>query len=169
MVVLGRIVAPFGLHGWVRIQPYGDDPQAWGTMPRWWLSADEGAAAGGWQACQLVDCKAQGKGLLACLEGIADRTAAEKLAGLYIGAPRQALPQAGDNEFYWADLIGLAVINLAGENLGRVSSLITTGAHDVLCVSDGQDGERLLPCVATVVKEVDLTGGTIHVAWERDW
>jgi hypothetical protein len=50
MIVLGRIVAPFGVQGWLRVHPFGDDPEAWRKMPQWWLSADVDAPAESWQA-----------------------------------------------------------------------------------------------------------------------
>ncbi|MBI3140974.1 MAG: ribosome maturation factor RimM [Rhodocyclales bacterium] len=164
MIVLGRITAPFGVLGWVKVHPFGDDPDAWKGMPRWWLGAD-----GNWQAYELRECAAHGKGLIARFEGIGDRGAAEQLAGLYVGAPREALPETGESEFYWADLVGLDVVNLAEESLGKVAGLLSAGAHEVLRVRDEQDNERLLPFVAAIVKEVDLAGRKIHVDWGRDW
>ena len=168
MIVLGRITAPFGIRGWVKIHPFGDDPASWMSMPSWWLGADEKAADGGWLARRLRDCAPHGKGLVAHFEGSDDRGAAEKLTGLYVGAPREALPETASDEFYWADLIGLEVVNLSDERLGHVADLLSGGAHEVLRVRDG-DNERLLPFVAAVVKEVDLAGRRIRVDWGRDW
>lgn len=113
--------------------------------------------------------KVQGKGVVVRFEGIADRTAAEGLKGMYVGAPREALPEIAKDEFYWADLVGLEVINQAGEVLGRVAELMRSGAHEVLDVRDASGQRRLLPFVAAVVREVDLDGGRIRVEWERDW
>lgn len=166
---MGRITAPFGVRGWVRIQFFGDDPQSWAHLPCWWLGADEQADDARWQTRPLAECKVQGKGLVARFDGIEDRSAAEKLVGQYVGAPREALPVAAKNEFYWVDLIGLEVVNLAGERLGCVSELVRTGAHEVLGVRDQEGRQRLLPFVATVIKEVDLAGRRIQVDWERDW
>ncbi len=169
MVVLGRITAPFGVRGWVKIQFYGDDPQAWAKMPRWWLGVDEQAAEAAWQAKPLAECRPHGKGLVARFDGFEDCNAAEKLVGFYIGAPREALPKTAENEYYWADLIGLEVVNLAGERLGRVAELVRAGAHEVLDVRDEDGHQRLLPFVAAVIEEVDLAASRIRVAWERDW
>lgn len=169
MVVLGRIIAPFGVRGWVKIQVFGDDPQAWAQMQRWWLGAEETAADAAWQARRVAECKPHGKGLVVRFDGIGDRNAAELLSGLYVGAPREALPETAKDEFYWADLIGLDVVNQAGEHLGRVAELVRTGAHEVLDVRDEDDSQRLLPFVASVIKEVDLAGRRIRVDWERDW
>lgn len=169
MIVLGRITAPFGVKGWVKIQVYGDDPLAWAGMQRWWLGAAEDAGDADWQMRRLDGCKPHGKGLVARFDGLEDRTAAENLVGQYVGAPREALPKTGDNEFYWADLVGLEVVNETGERLGRVAELLRAGAHEVLDVR-GDDGQtRLLPFAAAVVREVDLAGGRIRVAWEMDW
>jgi 16S rRNA processing protein RimM len=139
-------------------------------MAHWWLCADpEGDA---WRETEVSGLRTQGAGWVAKLEGIDDRDAAERLDGWYIGAPREAMPGTTGNEFYWADLIGLAVMNEQGEFLGKVDSLIETGAHQVLVVKDGQDGEtkeRLLPFVETVVRSVDVAGGRIRVEWGKDW
>lgn len=168
MIVLGRIVAPFGVQGWVKIQPFGDDPQAWRKMPHWWLSADDKAAPQAWRQVALNACRVHGKSLVAALQDVSDRDAANALSGHYLAAPRAALPPPAEDEFYWADLIGLAVENTAGTALGTVSGLLATGAHDVLQVRDGET-ERLIPFVAAYVLEVDSAAGCIRVDWEADW
>lgn len=169
MIVLGRIAGAFGVQGWIKLQPFGDDPLSWRSMPQWWLSADDGADAPDWKPHALRACRSHGKGLVAALEGIADRDAAEALHGFYVGAPRAALPQTAADEYYWADLIGLAVENTSGEAFGTVSGLISTGAHDVLQVHDEAGEERLIPFVAAYVLEVDAAKGRIRVDWEKDW
>jgi 16S rRNA processing protein RimM len=169
MIVLGRISAPFGVLGWVKVQLYGDDPGALAKMPRWWLGVEEQAADAAWRERGLAECKRHGKGLIVRFEGVGDRNAAEQLTGLYVGAPRAALPSTAGNEFYWADLVGLDVVNEQGESLGRVAELVRAGAHEVLDVR-GEDGRsRLLPFVAAVIRQVDLAGGRIRVDWGRDW
>jgi 16S rRNA processing protein RimM len=168
MVVLGRIAAPYGIKGWVKIHPFGDDPAAWAEMPRWWLGrTTEGDQ---WQAVALDELRSHGKGLVAKFDGIDDRTAAEKLDGMYIGAPRDELPATEKDEFYWGDLVGLEVVNEADEHLGTVASLIEAGANQVLVVKDeAADKEHLLPFVAEVVKDVAVAEGRIRVAWGKDW
>ena len=78
------------------------------------------------------------------------------------------MPPPAQDEYYWADLIGLAVVNVQDQPLGRVKTLIETGANEVLVVVDGER-ERLLPFVEHVVKSVDVPGGTIRVDWDGDW
>lgn len=170
MIVLGRITAPYGVQGWVRIHPFGDDPLAWGRMKTWWLGRDPESAEG-WREVALTGCREHSGSLIARFEGAADRTAAEALQGWYVAAPREALPATAPDEFYWADLVGLKVVNLAGEPLGSVRELIESGANHVLVVRDvvDENKERLLPFVGQVVKEVDVPGGTIRVDWGLDW
>lgn len=168
MIVLGRIVAPFGVQGWLKIHPFGDDALSWRSMPAWWIASDPDAPAENWSQRKLAGCRAHGKGLVATLEGVTDRNAAEAVEGWYIGAPREALPKPAKDEYYWGDLVGLAVINESDEALGDVSGLISTGAHDVLQVQDG-DSERLIPFVAAYVLDVDLAARRIRVAWQKDW
>ncbi|MCB1956995.1 MAG: ribosome maturation factor RimM [Rhodocyclaceae bacterium] len=170
MVVLGRITAPFGIQGWVKIHPFGDDPLAWRRMKHWWVSPDDTLDDSAWRQLHLKACRLHGGTLVARFEEIADRSAAEQLGKLFIGAPRDAMPEPGEDEYYWGDLIGLAVENRSGVQLGTVSGLIETGAHDVLQVRDNTDGtERLIPFVEAYVGEVDLTARRILVDWELDW
>ena len=168
MIVLGRIVAPFGVHGWLRVHPFGDDPEAWQKMPQWWLSADVDAPAETWKVRGVEAVKLHGDSVIAKLAGIDDRDASEALGNCFFGAPRDALPPLVQDEYYWTDLIGLAVVNMRDQPLGRVKSLVETGANQVLVVVDGEH-ERLLPFVEHVVKAVDIPGGTIRVDWEGDW
>jgi 16S rRNA processing protein RimM len=168
MIVLGRIVAPFGIQGWVKIHPFGDDPLSWCKMPRWWVCPDSEGTAENWRPLTPRGCRMQGKALVAAFAEVADRDAAEALGGLYVGAPREALPAPAVDEYYWADLVGLSVANRAGEVLGTVSGLLSTGAHDVLQVGNGE-AERLIPFVAAYVDEVDLGARLIRVDWDKDW
>ncbi|MCX8086686.1 MAG: ribosome maturation factor RimM [Rhodocyclaceae bacterium] len=167
MIVLGRITAPYGVKGWLRLHPFGDDPASWRAMPHWWLGKDDKDFSA-WRAWPLLALKPHGKEWLVRFAGIEDRTAAEALAGSFAGAPREALPATAEGEYYWADLIGLRVVNERGEPLGTVRELIETGAHAVLVVEDGEQ-ERLLPFVGQVVKDVDGAAGRMVVAWEREW
>jgi 16S rRNA processing protein RimM len=166
MIVLGRIVAPYGVRGWVKIHPFGDDPESWRRMSEWWLAAD--CEGGGWQRFEVQGLRAHGAGWVAKLVGVDDRGGAEHLDGWFFAAPRLALPDTQEDEFYWADLVGLAVRNEQGEFLGKVEALLETGAHQVLVVKEGET-ERLLPFVSQVVTNVDVAGACIHVQWGKDW
>ncbi len=168
IVVLGKIAAASGLRGELRVYPFADDPQVWSCLPHWWLGR-EGDPPELWWQTKLIKCRVGNDVLLAQLACAADRTAAEAMRGLLVGAPRAALPPTGPDEYYWADLVGLEVLNTRDESLGRILGLIDTPANTVLRIGDGECDERLLPFVAAVVVEVDLAARRVRVAWELDW
>ena len=159
---MGRIGAPFGVKGWIKVQPNTaatSNLLAYGT---WWIgSADD------WQECAVEDAKVQGGAVIARLAGCEDRDAAALLRGKAVAVPRAALAPAKSGEYYWVDLIGLAVVNDGAQELGRVVGMMQTGANDVMVVQG--ERERLIPFVATVIREVDLAGGTVRVDWDADY
>lgn len=171
MIVLGRITAPYGVSGWLRLHPFGDDPDRWREIKHWWLGGDEQDYSG-WRAYALQSMRRQGNGWVIKLTGVDDRNGAEALVGQFVGAPRNALPATEPDEFYWADLVGLAVVNEQQETLGRVIELIESGAHAVMVVQEGEGQEvqqRLIPFVGQIVKNVDVPAGVMRVDWQRDW
>ena len=89
------------------------------------------------------------------------------LRGKPVAVPRASLPAARSGEYYWADLIGLAVVNTGSEQLGSVVDVLQTGANDVLVVQG--ERERLIPFIATVIREVDPGAGMIRVDWGADF
>ena len=91
-----------------------------------------------------------------------------KCKGLLIAVPRDSLPEQPEGEYYWSDLVGLSVENLAGEKFGNVDSLLETGANDVLVVK-GESGEKLIPFIDSVIKHVSLKDKTIRVDWQADY
>lgn len=161
---MGRIVAPYGLKGWVRIEPYSADPGSLRGYPSWWVGRN-----GDWRELKVVQSALQhGASLVARFEGCTERDAALALKGSEVAVERGALPQNADNEFYWADLVGLKVVNVRDEELGEVAELFDNGAHPVMRVVAGAT-ERLLPFVEQVVRQVELARGLIRVEWELDW
>ena len=116
-------------------------------------------------------------GLAVTFAGSDDRDQALALCGQEIAVERAALPAAGTNEYYWADLIGLDVVNVQGAAFGQVREVLRTGANDVLVVAaagsgtggEGAARERLIPFVADVIRRVDAVAGAITVDWGEDW
>ncbi|OGS97946.1 MAG: ribosome maturation factor RimM [Gallionellales bacterium RIFCSPLOWO2_12_FULL_59_22] len=164
MVVMGRIAAAHGIRGLVKIQPFTEHVDSLLDYPTWWIGHEHGP----WREVEVDQREAHGKTLVAQLPDCPDRTAAEKLKGLLIAVPRSSLPQQGEGEYYWSDLIGLAVVNEAGVTLGTVANLLETGANEVLSVK-GDSGEMLIPFVAQAIRRVDLKNSTIHVDWSADY
>ncbi|MFA5370743.1 MAG: ribosome maturation factor RimM [Sideroxydans sp.] len=163
MVVMGKVVAAQGLQGWVKIQVFSEYLDSLLDYATWYVG-DEGS----WQPHQVVEANVHGKVLIARLQGIADRTAAEKYKGRLVAIPREQLPPAEEGEYYWSDLIGLSVQNLEGHSFGIVDSLLETGANDVLVVK-GEGGETLMPFIASVIQQVDVKNKTIRVDWQADY
>jgi len=164
MVIMGRIAAAHGIRGWVKIQPYTEYLDSLMDYRSWWI----GREGGPWREVEVRQCEAHNKTLAAELPDCPDRSAAEKLKGLLIAVPRNNLPQQNNDEYYWSDLIGLAVVNEAGVSLGTVGSLLETGANQVLSVR-GDNGEILIPFVASAIKQVDMKNKTILVDWAPDY
>jgi 16S rRNA processing protein RimM len=164
MVIMGRIAAAQGIRGWVKIQPYTENLDSLLDYRSWWIGHEHGP----WREVKVQQCEVHNKTLAAQLPDCPDRNAAEKLKGLLIAVPRSSMPQQKEDEYYWSDLIGLAVVNEEGTQLGTVANLLETGANQVLSVKGG-DGEILIPFVATAIKRVDLKNKTIHVDWSADY
>lgn len=160
---MGRVVAPYAIKGWIKLQTFTEYLDSLLDYPVWRIGKD-----GDWRDYRVLDGKVHGQYLMASLEEVGDRSAAEALMGLDVAVLREEMPEAEEDEYYWDDLIGLDVVNLAGEALGRVEGLLETGANDVLQVRDGET-ERLLPFVDAVVKEVDLEAGRLLVDWGLDY
>lgn len=172
---VGRIVDAWGLKGWFRVQPYAQPADALLGARRWFLKPSERApllaATPLPSVLDISDVREHGDGLVASSPAAADRTAAEALRGARIFVARSSFPATADDEFYWADLIGLEVVNRDGSSLGRVAGLIETGPQSVLRIqAEGEAGdETLIPFVSAYVDSVDLAGQRIVVDWGTDF
>ena len=168
-IIVGRIDAPYGVNGWVRIFSYTEpierilDYSPWQVVKR------------GVEQRLVIDAgRRQGRGLIAHPEGYEDRSQAELLAGAEISIEKSRLPKLPEGEYYWHELEGLSVYNEQGDRLGIVDHLIETGGNDVLVVKPDADSvddrERLVPWVEDrVVRAVRRDEGSILVDWETDF
>jgi 16S rRNA processing protein RimM len=163
---MGRLLAPFGIKGWCRLRPFTAAHDTMLEHKTWWLAPADGKGA--WSEHRVVEAQAHGKTIIAALEGVTTREAAQALRGCLAGVPRAALPKAAPQEHYWSDLVGLVVVNRAGRNLGRVAGLLDTGAHPVLRV-EGEAVERLIPLVSAYVDAIEPAAGRIVVDWQEDY
>jgi 16S rRNA processing protein RimM len=162
-VLLGRVVGVHGVRGGVKVESF-TEPRGRILEYQPWILRHAGAE----QVLRARPLVREPR-LAVLLEGIGDRDAAAALMGAEIWIRRGQLPPTAPGEYYWADLEGLAVVNLEGVHLGVVERLFATGANDVMVVRDGTR-ERLVPFVQGVhVREVDLDGGRILVDWDADF
>ncbi len=159
---MGRVAAPYAIKGWIKLQTFTEDLDGLLDYPVWRLGKN-----GNWREYRLLDGKVHGQFLLASLDGVDDRDASEALQGMEVAVLREEMPEADEGEYYWDELVGLEVLNIQGESLGRVVGLLETGAHDVLQVQ----GERLrlIPFVEAYIDCVDVAAGKIVVDWGLDW
>lgn len=170
LVLVGYISGAYGLNGWVRIKPYSTDADALLHARTWWLDKPE------FHDIEMRQAKNHSGDVVAQLMGIAGREAAEALKGTAVHISRNHFPALSDDEFYWVDLMGLAVENLQGESLGLVKDMMDNGAHPILRVAmpdepglEKAQQEILIPFVEQFVKTVDQKNKKITVDWGRDY
>jgi len=175
-LTLADIVGVYGIKGWVRLRIRLDDPNLLLSLPDLTLLAAPDAPRSARQSVVVEALQVHGKGHIARLSGIADRTQAEVVKGREIQVAAAHFPAAGDDEVYWRDLVGLEVWCTEGGSrslLGKVKTLFETGANDVLvvapCEGSIDDREHLVPWIPNeVVKDIALTERRIEVDWYVD-
>ncbi len=157
LILIGRVAGAFGVAGEVRITAYATDPLSL-------LTYAPLTDANGEPVLALASGRAAKGALIAKTHPPITREAAQALRGLELYVARAALPPAGEDEFYLADLIGLAVRSPAGEPLGRIKWIQDFGAGDLLEI-DPADGSPTwwAPFTAAVVPEVRLGEGVVIV------
>ena len=160
MVVMGRIRAPHGLKGWIKVQPFTQETGGLLDYPEWWLGRE-----GEWQQHRVLESAVHGSMVVARLDGVTDRDGAAGLKGKDIAVPRAAMPESGDGEFYWSDLLGMEVRNRDETRLGIVARILETGANSVLVVQG--EREYLVPFIHDVIVNVDLQARQLVVDWQE--
>jgi 16S rRNA processing protein RimM len=173
-IEVGRIADAWGIKGWFRVLPHSARPEALFSSKRWFLQPPEKGAKTftGTVLLRVKEAKEHSDSIVAHAHDILDRDQAEALKGARIFVPRSMFPTAGDGEYYWVDLLGLAVVNREGVALGTVRDLMATGPQTVLVIAYEQDGkphERMVPFVDAFVDKVDLPGRLITVDWQPDY
>lgn len=180
-VEVGRVADAWGIKGGFKVQPYAAQAQALFSSRRWFLSPPEQRPASTPRPLprllRITSAREQSGAVVASAREVPDRDAARALQGARIFVSRASFPTPQADEFYWVDLIGMAVVNRQAQTLGTVTDLLDTGAHSVLRVregepADGQDGavrERLIPFVAAYVDDVSLPLRRIVVDWALDY
>lgn len=174
-VEVGRIADAWGVKGWFKVLPYSTTPEALFSSKRWYLLPSEKGAKSFFAGPVLLavrQAREHSDSVVASAQGVDDRDAAEALKGARVFVPRSSFPTAAEDEYYWVDLIGLAVVNREGVALGAVRELLATGPQTTLVLAYEQDGkaaERLIPFVSAFVDKVDLAEQRITVDWQPDY
>jgi len=155
-VCVARIGAAHGVRGAVKLWTFTEDPlavQSYGP-----LMTKDGA-----RQFEIANVREAKDHLVATFKGIATRNDAEKLNGIELYVPREKLPATNDDEYYHADLIGLAAVNAADEPLGRVVGIHNFGAGDIIEIAPPRGATMLLPFTNAVVPTVDIAGGRVVI------
>ena len=155
-ICIARIGAAHGVRGAVRLWTFTEDPlavKAYGPL----LTKD------GARQFELTSAREAKGHLVATLKGVSTREEAERLNGIELYVAREKLPDTDADEYYHADLIGLAAVNAAGEPLGRVIAIHNFGAGDIIEIAPPHGPTLLLPFTNAVVPTVDLAGGRVVI------
>ena len=156
---MGRVAGNYGVRGWMRVVPYSAEPGALEAHAVWRI---------GDATYTVEETRVHSGNLLAKLAGIESREQALALKGSKVVLARAALAEPEAGQHYWADLVGLEVVNAQGSVLGVVQGLFSNGAHDVMELAQDKS-MRLVPFVPAVVRKVDLEGRRIEVEWGAEW
>ncbi|MCU6498705.1 ribosome maturation factor RimM [Rugamonas sp. A1-17] len=169
---VGFVFGAYGVAGWVRIRPFSEDADALLAVKTWWIDKP------GLHDVDVKQCKLHGGDVVAQLVGVTDRNVAEALKGAAVSIPRSRFPALSDDEFYWAELIGLDVQNLQGEHLGTVTDMMSNGPQSILRIQPAATPdadpevaaqERLIPFVDAFIIKVDKAAKKITVDWGLDY
>lgn len=157
-VCVARVGAPHGVRGEVKLWSFTQDPFA---------VADYGAleSEDGKRTFAIETLRSAKDFLVARFEGVADRNAAERLRNLDLYVPRDRLPPVeDDDEFYVADLVGLAAHDPSGARIGQIAAIHNFGAGDLIELKlDGMRDTVFLPFTEAVVPQVDVAGGKVVI------
>ena len=141
------------MHGALKVESLTDFPERFDVGAAVWLAGD---------ARRIERSHWQRGAAIVRLDGIDDANTAASLRGALVELPESDLRPLGEDEYYEHDLVGLPVVTIAGDDLGAVAQILPTGANEVLVVR-GAGGEYLLPLIADVIREIDLTARRITV------
>ena len=155
-VCVARIGAAHGVRGAVKLWTFTEDPFA--------VTRYGPLATGDGTRCFEVANAREGKGhLVATLKGVTTRNEAERLNGIELYVAREKLPVTDDDEYYHADLIGLAAVTTADAPLGKVIAIHNFGAGDIIEIAPSKGATMLLPFTNAVVPSVDIAGGRVVI------
>jgi 16S rRNA processing protein RimM len=167
---VGYVAGAYGIAGAIRVTPFSTDADALLSVKTWWLDKPS------LRSVTVRTTKMHGGDVVATLVGMAGRDAAEALKGAAVHVSRREFPVLEEDEYYWSDLIGMDVVNLQGEALGKVIDMMSNGPQSILRIEPVADPEnaekapeRLVPFVDQFVKHVELKAKKITLDWGLDY
>lgn len=161
VVAIGQVGAPYGVRGLVKINSFTEPPENVVRLTPWLIQQD-----GQWQTVTVEDLKPHGDKYVARLNACSSPEEAQHYTQQLIGIERHYLPALDKKHYYWADLIGLTVVNKDNMTLGTLDYMMETGSNDVMVVKGAK--ESVIPFIMDdVVLTVDLPRGVITVDWDE--
>ena len=156
LITIGRIVAPHGVRGDLRILPDTDRPSIYKKLKSIRL---------GGRTYGLLSARPHKNVYIVHLEGVDDRNTAETLVNQIVQVPLSALPERPEGSIYYFELVGMTVVTEEGDNVGTIKEVLKTGANDVYVVENGEGEEILLPAIRECILDVDVEKNvmTIHL------
>lgn len=164
-VIVGRFGSVHGVRGDIRVNSFTEPTKNILQYLPWQIKP---TAKSDWQTVEIAKSSWHNDQLIVQIADVTDRDEAKRYTNLDIAIEREQLPDTDQDEHYWTDLIGLAVVDLDGKALGVVDGFFETGSNDVMVVKRDQE-EILIPYTSGtngVIKHVDLDNKTIKVDWE---
>ena len=173
-IIIGRIGDAYGVKGWSHLFSFTDPHENIFNYKQWQIQTNDDQFI----PVKLESYKPHGNGYVIKIKDSNDRDQALLLKGKSLAVERAELPVLKKDEYYWSDLVGLAVTNTKGESLGVIDHLFETGSNDVIAtkitrtetdkkgVTLVTEQSILIPYLNTVVKSVDLEKQTMIVEWE---
>jgi 16S rRNA processing protein RimM len=160
LVVIGELGRPYGLRGELHVTPLTDDPGRFGRV-RECVVWDR--ASGTREARRLTGRRREGGAVVVALSGCDSPEMARTLTGRLLAIPEAEVLPLDDAHFYPWQLEGCRVLTDSGQEVGVVARIEPSPAHD-LWVVRGTEREHLIPAVAEIVREVDLTGRRVVIS-----
>ncbi|MDD5760293.1 MAG: ribosome maturation factor RimM [Desulfobulbaceae bacterium] len=157
-VVIGKVAKAQGLTGELKLIPFSGEPGDFCSFQEIIL-----ARGADLQTYTVERCRSHGKFAVVKLREIVDRNDAEAQIGAEVLVLKNQMPVLSADEFYWHDMVGMRVLTEQGQELGEVTSLIATGANDVLVVT-GHDQEYLIPVLQEIIVRQDKEAGILVIS-----
>ena len=158
MITVGKIIGTHGIKGQLKVYSYSGNIDSLKAVSSILLKSPKGDMA----EYELKNVALHAGKFIITLTGMNSINQAENLIGCEICLVYGQLPETGDDEYYWCDLIGLEVITADGLSLGKIRNIFETGSSDIYVVSNGER-EYLIPAIADVIAHVDLKNGKMTV------
>jgi len=168
LLSIGRVVKPHGVKGRVKVDYFGDDLSHFSVYREAFIKN----RAGELQSYEILEAVPQPPYLILCLKGIGRREEVEPLVGKEILIMKRSLPDLKEGEYYWFDILGMAVETEDGKRIGKIKEILPTGANDVYVV-EGKRKEIFLPATEEVIQGIDIKNRKMIVIrmdglWEEE-